>query len=86
MRWGLERGHKILFLPDEHLGRNTAYGLGYRLAEMTVWNPYEECGGNSERNDYRSVAEELHVQALGVRGKFQGWADCGHDLFAFYRV
>lgn len=48
MRWALERCDKILFLPDQHLGRNAAYGLGFRLDEMTVWDPYEELGGNTE--------------------------------------
>jgi len=48
MRWALERGDKVLFLPDQHLGRNTAHALGYRLEEMAVWDPYEELGGNSE--------------------------------------
>jgi quinolinate synthase len=50
MRWALERSDKILFLPDQHLGRNTAYRLGYRLDEMVVWDPYEELGGNSEQS------------------------------------
>ncbi len=47
MRWALERSRKILFLPDQHLGRNTAYSLGLRLEEMVVWDPYEEFGGNT---------------------------------------
>ena len=47
LRWALERADKILFLPDQHLGRNTGYGLGLRLEEMPVWDPYEELGGNS---------------------------------------
>ena len=47
MRWALERAEKILFLPDQHLGRNTGYGLGLRLEEMPIWDPYEELGGNS---------------------------------------
>jgi len=47
MRWALERSDKILFLPDQHLGRNTAYGLGFRLEEMAVWDPCEELGGNA---------------------------------------
>ena len=47
MRWALERGDKIVFLPDQHLGRNTAYQLGFRLEEMSVWDPYEELGGNT---------------------------------------
>ena len=48
VRWALERSDKILFLPDQHLGRNTAYALGFRHAEMAVWDPFEELGGNSE--------------------------------------
>jgi quinolinate synthase len=48
MRWALERGDKILFLPDQHLGRNTAYALGFRLDEMAVWDPFFEFGGNAE--------------------------------------
>jgi quinolinate synthase len=47
MRWALERGDQILFLPDQHLGRNTGHGLGLRLEEMPVWDPYEELGGNT---------------------------------------
>jgi quinolinate synthase len=47
MRWALERGDKVLFIPDQHLGRNSAHALGYRLEEMVVWDPYEELGGNS---------------------------------------
>jgi quinolinate synthase len=47
MRWALERGDKVLFLPDQHLGRNTAYQLGFRLEEMVVWDPYQELGGNT---------------------------------------
>jgi quinolinate synthase len=46
MCWALERGDRILFLPDQHLGRNTGYALGLRLEEMPVWDPYEELGGN----------------------------------------
>ncbi len=48
LRWALERADKILFFPDQHLGRNTGYSLGLRLEEMPVWDPYEELGGNSE--------------------------------------
>ena len=39
---------KILFFPDQHLGRNTAYAMGYPLDRMVVWDPREELGGNSE--------------------------------------
>jgi quinolinate synthase len=47
MKWAFERGDKVLFLPDEHLGRNTGYGMGIPLDEMIVWDPYEELGGNT---------------------------------------
>jgi quinolinate synthase len=45
MQWALARGDKALFLPDEHLGRNTGFGLGIPLDQMAVWNPREENGG-----------------------------------------
>ena len=47
MKWAFERGEKVLFLPDEHLGRNTGYRMGIALDEMVVWDPLEELGGNS---------------------------------------
>jgi quinolinate synthase len=40
---------KILFLPDQHLGRNTAYAMGYALEQMVVWDPREDLGGNTEQ-------------------------------------
>jgi quinolinate synthase len=45
LKWAFERGEKILFLPDQHLGRNTAYKMGVPLDEMVVWNPHEIFGG-----------------------------------------
>jgi len=48
MSWAFTRGERVLFLPDEHLGRNTAYRMGIPLDEMVVWNPYQELGGNTE--------------------------------------
>jgi len=48
MRWAFERGERVLFLPDEHLGRNTAFRMGIPLDKMAVWDPYEVLGGNSE--------------------------------------
>lgn len=47
MRWAFERGERVLFLPDEHLGRNTAFRMGIPLDRMIVWNPFEELGGNT---------------------------------------
>jgi quinolinate synthase len=45
LKWAFERGDKILFLPDQHLGRNTAYKMGIPLDEMVVWDPNEIFGG-----------------------------------------
>ena len=47
LRWAWERGEKILFLPDQHLGRNTAYGMGVHLDQMVVWDPDLAYGGVS---------------------------------------
>ena len=45
MTWGLAKNLKLLFLPDQHLGRNTAYAMGIPLNEMVVWDPYMINGG-----------------------------------------
>src|SRR2546421_3547719 len=47
MTWALAKGAgtKLLFFPDQHLGRNTAYDLGFGEATMRVWNPRLEQGG-----------------------------------------
>jgi quinolinate synthase len=47
MKWAFETGEKVLFLPDEHLGRNTGYRMGIPLDKMIVWDPHQELGGNS---------------------------------------
>ena len=43
--WAFARGQRILFLPDQHLGRNTAYAMGILPNEMVVWDPYQINGG-----------------------------------------
>src|SRR6058998_1087942 len=45
LKWAWERGERILFLPDQHLGRNTAHKLGVPLDRMVVWDPNEIWGG-----------------------------------------
>ncbi|WP_260737330.1 quinolinate synthase NadA [Edaphobacter lichenicola] len=45
--WAFARAGKILFLPDQHLGRNTAFAMGIPLSEMVVWDPYQINGGLS---------------------------------------
>ena len=46
--WALERGNKILFLPDQHLGRNTGLAKGIPESDMKVWNPHLPMGGLEE--------------------------------------
>jgi quinolinate synthase len=45
--WAFARAGKILFLPDQHLGRNTAFAMGIPQSEMVVWDPYQINGGLS---------------------------------------
>lgn len=49
LRWALARGSKVLFFPDQHLGRNTGIQLGYAEAAMVVWDPRQDLGGLEER-------------------------------------
>jgi quinolinate synthase len=46
--WALSRGDKLLFFPDQHLGRNTGYQLGLGASDMRVWDPKRELGGLEE--------------------------------------
>ncbi|HUU84669.1 MAG TPA: quinolinate synthase NadA [Phycisphaerae bacterium] len=45
LAWAFEHGRKVLFMPDQHLGRNTAYAMGIPLDEMVVYDPAEPDGG-----------------------------------------
>lgn len=55
VRWALEAGERVLFLPDQHLGRNTAYDLGVPLEAMAVWDPLRE------RLVYEDDSEDVRV-------------------------
>ncbi|MFE1663838.1 quinolinate synthase NadA [Microbacterium sp. P02] len=48
LEWAFERGRRVLFFPDQHLGRNTAKAMGVPLAQMPMWNPRKPFGGNDE--------------------------------------
>jgi quinolinate synthase len=49
MSWAFTQGEKILFLPDQHLGRNTAVlSLGLTLDDCVLWNPWKPMGGLTE--------------------------------------
>ena len=45
--WAFERGRRVLFFPDQHLGRNTAKAMGIPLEAMPLWNPRLPLGGNT---------------------------------------
>jgi quinolinate synthase len=49
LKWSFARTKRVLFFPDQHLGRNTAKAMGIPLDEMGLWNPHaDELGGLSE--------------------------------------
>jgi quinolinate synthase len=49
LEWSFGKGDKVLFFPDQHLGRNTGYQMGFDESHMRVWNPHQEFGGLDER-------------------------------------
>jgi quinolinate synthase len=50
MEWAFARGKRILFLPDQHLGRNTGFAMGIPLDQMVVWDPWGLQGGQTKAN------------------------------------
>jgi quinolinate synthase len=46
--WAFQRGERLFFFPDEHLGRNTAVRKDIPLEQMVVWDPFKPLGGNTE--------------------------------------
>src|ERR1700761_2486305 len=47
LQWAFERGQRVLFFPDQHLGRNTAKAMGFSLEKMPMWDPRKQRGGNT---------------------------------------
>ncbi|MCI0334199.1 MAG: quinolinate synthase NadA [Planctomycetes bacterium] len=47
LRWAFARTSRVMFFPDQHLGRNTALGMGITLEQMPVWDPYADSLGGS---------------------------------------
>ena len=70
MAWALEQGEKILFLPDQHLGRNTAVlSLGLSLNDCVLWNPWKPMGGLGEQ-EIRDAKVILWRGHCSVHGRF----------------
>ncbi|WP_449407869.1 quinolinate synthase NadA [Microbacterium maritypicum] len=57
LEWAFERGRRVLFFPDQHLGRNTAKAMGVPLEQMPMWNPRRALGGSTaaELEDSRVI-------------------------------
>jgi quinolinate synthase len=70
MEWGFTQGSKILFLPDQHLGRNTAVqSLGLSLEDCVLWNPWKEMGGLT-REELERAKVILWRGHCSVHGRF----------------
>ena len=70
MRWAFEKGEKVFFLPDQHLGRNTAVlRLGLNLSDCVLWNPWKPNGGLSEK-EIKSAKVILWRGHCSVHGRF----------------
>jgi quinolinate synthase len=96
--WALAKGDKVLFFPDQHLGRNTGLAMGYGLDDMRVWNPRLELGGLTEAEakeatfllwkGHCSVHQRFrpeHVEAFRAEhpdGIVLAHPECSHDLCA----
>ncbi|MCM3614244.1 quinolinate synthase NadA [Microbacterium enclense] len=48
LEWAFARGRRVLFFPDQHLGRNTAKAMGVPLEQMPMWNPRKPLGGSTD--------------------------------------
>src|SRR5580658_5869446 len=71
LSWALESGSKVLFLPDQHLGRNTAVlELGMSLDDCVVWNPRRPYGGN-DPDALRRATMILWKGHCSVHGRFK---------------
>ena len=70
LRWAFEKAEKILFLPDQHLGRNTAVNdLGLTLEDCVVWNPWKPQGGLTE-DQIKNAKMILWRGHCSVHGRF----------------
>jgi quinolinate synthase len=67
--WAFARGEKILFFPDEHLGRNTGVARGIPESDMVVWDPFLPLGGNTEA-ELRAATVILWKGYCSVHARF----------------
>jgi quinolinate synthase len=78
LRWAFERGDKVLFLPDQHLGRNTAVlQLGLSLSDCVLYDPHKPGGGLTPER-LREAKMILWRGHCSVHGRFT--LDCVHEV------
>jgi quinolinate synthase len=70
LRWALGRGDKVLFFPDQHLGRNTGFEMGFGADDMQVWDPCLERGALEER-EIKGATFMLWKGHCSVHQRFQ---------------
>jgi quinolinate synthase len=96
LEWALAKGDKVLFFPDQHLGRNTGFQMGFDESAMRVWDPRRELGGLEDRDlkdttfllwrGWCSVHQRFrpeHVEAFRAEhpgGEVIVHPECAHDV------
>ena len=69
MAWAWDRGQKLIMLPDQHLGRNTAFRMGVPLDQMVLWDPDQPYGG-VDRDAFARARLVLWKGHCGVHTRF----------------
>jgi len=69
MAWAWQRAPKLIMLPDQHLGRNTAFRMGVPLDEMVIWDPDQPYGG-VDRDAFARARLVLWKGHCGVHTRF----------------
>ena len=98
LTWALGRGDQVLFFPDQHLGRNTGYQLGFGESDMVVWDPNRDLGGLEDHQvkaatfllwkGHCSVHQRFrpsHIAAFRAAhptGQVIVHPECSHDIVA----
>ena len=69
LEWALDRGDQVLFFPDQHLGRNTGFDMGFTAEQMLLWDPRREQGGLTD-SEIRSAVLLLWRGWCSVHQRF----------------
>ena len=70
LEWAFARGKRVLFFPDQHLGRNTARAMGIPLEEMPLWDPFKPAGGAEDPSVYANAKMILWKGFCSVHQRF----------------